>query len=589
MPYLIAQGPEPRQNSQREIAPGRKLEIGRLPECDLSIAWDRRVSRHHADVSWTEGRFSIECHDGVLNPIVYRGSACRQAEMRVGEEFRIGRTIFRVVEDDSSSSIRRILDEEGSTDEGGTQYSLSPADDRLSLISKYSQSLWLSAHETELATSLVNILAEIVPHASSVAIVQCRCSESVLCERPQIIQSESRDKSEKLLLSRPMIAAALKRRRTLVRVRRTSCGPMESDSGRWVLCSPVLSGETETENWCLYISGSYGDDHPLPSTLTTDDLASDVQVTDVVAQLAAAIRRVKMLEDRFAGIRQFFSPAVAEAVAGSNMAASLKPTESETAVLFCDLRGYSKIVEQSKSHLHGLLDRINKALEVMTQNIIRHDGVIADFQGDSALGFWGWPLGLDEGALPACRAALDILRVFGSAAKRQPASQLSPFKFGIGIACGPAIAGRIGTKQQAKVGVFGPVVNLGSRLEGMTKQIGVPILIDEAAAMTVRKDLDPSEGRCRRIGVFLPAGTETPVEVYELLKPEDESEITNEHIQTFEAAVDAFIDGAWDDAIDLLSEMPARDRAKDFLLLQIASHHYEPPEDWDGVVRLKAK
>ena len=39
---------------------------------------------------------------------------------------------------------------------------------------------------------------------------------------------------------------------------------------------------------------------------------------------------------------------------------------------------------------------------MMTQNIIRHDGVIVDFQGDSALGFWGWPLGLDEGALPAC-------------------------------------------------------------------------------------------------------------------------------------------------------------------------------------------
>ena len=39
---------------------------------------------------------------------------------------------------------------------------------------------------------------------------------------------------------------------------------------------------------------------------------------------------------------------------------------------------------------------------MMTQNIIRHDGVIADLQGGSVLGFWGWPLGLDEGALPAC-------------------------------------------------------------------------------------------------------------------------------------------------------------------------------------------
>lgn len=589
MPFLIAQGPEPTQNSQREIASGKTLQIGRMPECDLSIGWDRRISRRHADLSWDGGRLSIACHDGVLNPIVYRGSACKAAEMRIGEEFRIGRTVFRVAEDDSSSDIRRFLNQEGSTDEGGTQYSLSAVDNRLSLISKYTQSLWMSAHESELAASLVNILAEIIPHASAVAILQCSCTGKDLCERPQIIQSESRNRSEKMLLSRPMIAAALKRRQTLVRVRRTSGGPLEADSGRWVLCCPALSGEVETENWCLYISGSYGPDQPLPSTLTTDDLASDVQVTDVVAQLAAAIRRVKMLEDRFAGIRQFFSPAVAEAVASSNLAVSLKPTESATAVLFCDLRGYSKIVERSKSHLHGLLDRINKALEVMTQNIIGHDGVIADFQGDSALGFWGWPLKLEEGALPACRAALDILRVFGRAARRQPASKIVPCKFGIGIACGPAIAGRIGTRQQAKVGVFGPVVNLGSRLEGMTKQIGVPILIDEATAMVVRKDFDETEGRCRRIGQFCPAGMETPVEVYELLPPEDESHITNEHIRTFEAAVDAFIEGAWDDALDLLSEMPARDRAKDFLLMQIASHNYEPPEDWDGVIQMKKK
>ena len=225
----------------------------------------------------------------------------------------------------------------------------------------------------------------------------------------------------------------------------------------------------------------------------------------------------------------------------------------------------------------------------MTQNIIGHDGVIADFQGDSALGFWGWPLKLEEGALPACRAALDILRVFGRAARRQPASQIVPFKFGIGIACGPAIAGRIGTRQQAKVGVFGPVVNLGSRLEGMTKQIGVPILVDETTAMVVREDFAETEGRCRRIGRFCPAGMETPVEVFELLPPEDESHISNEHIRTFEAAIDAFIEGSWDDALDLLSEMPARDRAKDFLLMQIASHNYEPPEDWDGVIRMTKK
>lgn len=588
MPYVIAQGPEPTQSSQQEVSEGRVLEIGRLPDCDLAVGWDRRISRHHARLTWQDGRLSVLCNENVLNPIVYQGASCKKLRMNIGEEFRIGQTVFRVVEDDSSSDIRRLL-EVGSPSEGDTQYSLSPTDLRLTLISKYSQSLWMSQNEGELAASLVNILAEVIPHAGTVAIVHCACSGSELCERPQVVHSDSRNRVEKLSLSRPMIAAALKQRQTLVRIRRTSPDPRDPNSGRWVLCCPILSGEVESENWCLYISGSYGPTQPLPSALTTDDLAADVQVTDVVAQLAGAIRRVKMLEDRFAGIRQFFSPAVAEAVASSNLAESLKPTESETAVLFCDLRGYSKIVERSKSHLHGLLDRINKALEVMTQNIIGHDGVIADFQGDSALGFWGWPLKLEEGALPACRAALDILRVFGRAARRQPASQIVPFKFGIGIACGPAIAGRIGTRQQAKVGVFGPVVNLGSRLEGMTKQIGVPILIDETTAMVVREDFDETEGRCRRIGRFCPAGMETPVEVFELLPPEEESHISNEHIRTFEAAIDAFIEGSWDDALDLLSEMPARDRAKDFLLMQIASHNYEPPDEWDGVIRMTKK
>ena len=276
-------------------------------------------------------------------------------------------------------------------------------------------------------------------------------------------------------------------------------------------------------------------------------------------------------------------------MAGSNQKTLLNPTECETAVLFCGLRGYSRIINESREHLHGLLDRVNQAREVMTQNIIRHDGVIADFQGDSTLGFWGWPLALESGAVPACRAALDILRDFRRTAQRHPNSKRVPSRFGIGIAFGPGIAGRIGTRQQAKVGVFGPVVNLGSAPEGMTKQIGVPILIDRATAMSVLENCDPSECRCRRIGFFSPVKIDTPVEVYELLPPEAESLITSDHIRTFESAVAAFLEGDWDDVVELLSEMPGRDRAKDFLLLQIAAHNYEPPADWDGVIHMQRK
>ena len=84
-------------------------------------------------------------------------------------------------------------------------------------------------------------------------------------------------------------------------------------------------------------------------------------------------------------------------------------------------------------------------------------------------------------------------------------------------------------------------------------------------------------------------GVRGPIDVSELLPPEEDSHIKNAHLEIFDGAVAAFESVNWDDAVELLSAMPARDRAKDFLLMQIASHNYDPPQDWDGVIRLTGK
>jgi adenylate cyclase len=589
MPYLVANGPEASQFFRQEIPDREVLLIGRYPQNEVHVGWDPRVSRRHASLFWQDGSATINCVDGARNPIVFRGTSCQRIRIRTGDEFRIGSTLFRLVDDDPDSKIRRCLDD-ASIKDCNTSCGISTSDHRLTLISRYSQSLWLSSSEPELAAGLVSVLAEVIPHAATVALVRVSDVSRIKTQRPDVIQWDSRDKSERLLLSRPMLAAAVRQERTIVRVRSDDSSSIHSfagDSGRWMICSPLMSAQSEI--WCLSISGEFGSGRELPAGLTTTDLQGDVQVVDLLVQLASAIRRVRLLEDRFAGIRQFFSPAVAESVANASDASALAPTESETAVLFCDLRGYSRIAEQAGSRLQELLDRVNAALEVMTQNIISHDGVIADFQGDSALGFWGWPLKLENGPLPACCAALDILRIFRQAAARPQCSGLSDFRVGIGIACGTAIAGRIGTKQQAKVGVFGHVVNMGSRLEGMTKQIGVPLLVDGPTAKYVRTSLPASIGRCRRIGLIRPVGVRGPIDVSELLPPEEDSHIKNAHLEIFDGAVAAFESVNWDDAVELLSAMPARDRAKDFLLMQIASHNYDPPQDWDGVIRLTGK
>ena len=159
---------------------------------------------------------------------------------------------------------------------------------------------------------------------------------------------------------------------------------------------------------------------------------------------------------------------------------------------------------------------------------------------------------------------------------------LANFQVGIGIAHGRAVAGKIGTVDQVKVTVFGPVVNLASRLESMTKQLRVPIVIDAGHRGDRGLPVDCREGRVRTLGKILPYGTDTPVVVNELLPPADASELTDEHLKLYNEAVEHFIAGRWEDAYRRLHMIPAGDRAQDFLSMVIAHHNRVAPPEWDG-------
>src|SRR5207253_1782118 len=98
--------------------------------------------------------------------------------------------------------------------------------------------------------------------------------------------------------------------------------------------------------------------------------------------------------------------------------AVLKPRQTEVTVLFCDLRGSCKIAEDAEQDLAATCDRVADALTVMTTNIIKMDGVVGDFQGDAAMGFWGWPLASEDQVEKACRAALGIYHDFLRESKR---------------------------------------------------------------------------------------------------------------------------------------------------------------------------
>src|SRR6185437_1879212 len=129
----------------------------------------------------------------------------------------------------------------------------------------------------------------------------------------------------------------------------------------------------------------------VPSTGSPDMLA-DLKFTELVASILGALRQVRRLQRKQAVLSQFFSPVVIVSLADEDPEVVLAPRKTEVSVLFCDLRGFSLESEKHADDLMGLLERVSKALRVMTYHIMDSGGVVGDFQGDAAMGFWGWPL-----------------------------------------------------------------------------------------------------------------------------------------------------------------------------------------------------
>ncbi|MBM82576.1 MAG: adenylate/guanylate cyclase domain-containing protein [Planctomycetaceae bacterium] len=589
MAELVVSGPEDMQRWRRPLPPDEVVRLGRAPRNGWAVPWDDLISREHAELSLQGNRLTVRRLEAARNPIYYQETNQREFTIGAGEEFRIGKTMFQLAAAEINEASPSPLEEHQYRSDELKKFKFKNADHRLEVLSKLPSAISEANSDAEIAQGLVSLLLEAMPHSDAAAVVQYD-EDPTKAEKPTMMRWDSRAEDiGRFNPSRRLILAALQKQQGIMHVWQDcdESDPTFTISGDldWAFCIPIK--EEACKGWCLYVSGQFGGSMSSSEIVSEDDLKGDLRFTEMLAEFIAAIRQVRVLEQTQAGLAQFFSPTVMEHVRADSSASALEPKESDITVLFCDVRGFSKATEQS-GNLYELLNRVSDALGVMTTGIIKYDGVIADFQGDAALGFWGWPQANEADRLSACLAALQVQRTFVEAEKNK--SSLTGFKVGIGIAYGRAIAGRIGTTEQIKVGAFGPVVNMGARLETMTKQLRASILIDEETAIYARENLTPEQGRVRDLIRVIPAGMKTAMTVAELLPPvSEDGSITDENIQLYEAALKMFNDGDWSGALEQLDTLPVEDRRKDFMHLHIAQNSYEPPEDWNGVIKLSKK
>lgn len=601
MPDLIAQGNDAQQRWRRAVPEGQAVVLGRTAGI-WAVPWDQQISRRHVRIELQGERLCVEQLAEARNPVFFRGREEDTFQIAPGEHFVIGQTTFTLADQrvDIATDAPEPVRQQSFSPQYLRQVQFHNPDHRIEVLCRVPEAISGAAGDNELFVRLVSMLLAGVPRADAAAVVTMQDAaggadaggdaagegEAAQRSRPLVLHWDQRLMvTNDFKPSEGLIRESLRKMQSVLHVWRGFEAPAKpqytvSEHFDWAFCTPVLG--RGCAGWGLYVAGRFDIDRSgTPDSADPTDLREDVKFTELLSAMLTSLRQMRTLERQHASLSQFFSPVVLDTLSNEDPDLVLAPRETEVSVMFCDLRGFARESERYGGDLLGLLQRVSTALGVMTRHIRQEGGVVGDFQGDAAMGFWGWPLPQADAVLRTVRAALAVRGEFEAT---------EDFHAGIGIATGMAVAGKIGTVDQVKVTVFGPVVNLASRLEGMTKILRAPVLLDRVTAEAVRRNVPRDVARVRRIAVVRPYGLDTALEVSELLPPEaDYPALSDQHLAWYEAALDAFLGCRWGESLELLHRIPAVDEVKDFLTVFIAQHNRVPPPRWDRVIPLGSK
>jgi adenylate cyclase len=277
---------------------------------------------------------------------------------------------------------------------------------------------------------------------------------------------------------------------------------------------------------------------------------------------------------------QYIPPELVDEMSESPEEFSLDGENREMTVLFSDVRGFTTISEGMDPK--ELTQLMNALLTPMTRVIHKNRGTIDKYMGDAIMSFWGAPLADAEHARHALYAAMEMmdeLKIMQADFKQRgwPAVNI-----GICLNSGNMNVGNMGSEFRMAYTVLGDAVNLGARLEGLTKNYGVNIIVSESTKSEIPEflfrelDLVRVKGKNEPVAIFEPVGHRNDVE----------KSITEE-LSAYRKALASFRAQSWDkaelDFFNLNRSYPDRYLYQVYLD-RVTVYRNEPPgDDWDGV------
>jgi adenylate cyclase len=262
---------------------------------------------------------------------------------------------------------------------------------------------------------------------------------------------------------------------------------------------------------------------------------------------------------------------------------SMAANNKELTVMFCDMRGFTKMSEKMQPvQLQGLL---NDVFSRLTSHIRGQRGTIDKYMGDCVMAFWGAPVETPGHAGLAVKAAMEMSQAIVSINAEHRAKGIPEIGIGIGLNTGSMCVGDMGSNIRRSYTVIGDAVNLGSRLEGLSKSYGVEIVVSE----TTRKEAP--EFAWQELDKVRVKGKEQAVSIFTPL-PGEASGVAAE-LKTWNTFLKAYRAQDWDQADVLLLNLSRYDAKKYLYQLyseRVASMRMLPFDpEWDGATNFETK
>ena len=277
---------------------------------------------------------------------------------------------------------------------------------------------------------------------------------------------------------------------------------------------------------------------------------------------------------------QYVPPELVDEMSEDPDLVSFEAVNRELTVLFSDIRSFTTISEHlSPGDLSQLM---NEYLTAMTKIIHENHGTIDKYMGDAVMAFWGAPIHDKDHARHAMETGISMLERLNAIQDDFKARGWPEIRIGVGLNSGMMSVGDMGSQFRRAYTVIGDSVNLGSRLEGLTKNYGVEIIVGEATRVLLK------DYTYRELDVVRVKGKDEPVAIYEPLAPTEE--VSREELKELglhRQAMKLYRAQDWDMAeIQFLNlQKLSPDRSLYQLYIErIAQHRQTPPgENWDGV------